>query len=214
MKSAFKRAGLFFIAILVVSIQQLSAQAIKEFFNSSEVPLTYLGIDFTQAKLYNDAGANVMDIRSRLYAQINQLIVNEKKKYDISEAFSKSNVTNDISLTLEKNTKIDAEKILDSKQPAERLKKADIETLVKGYNFEGKKGIGLLIVMENMDKAASQATMFYTLIDMNTKKVLFTERLSGESGGIGFRNSWAKPIANTLTAIKKSKYKEWKENAK
>lgn len=214
MKSAFKRAGLLFIAILVVSIQQLSAQAIKDFFNSSEVPLTYLGIDFTQAKLYNDAGANVMDIRSRLYAQINQLIVNEKKKYDISEAFSKSNVTNDISLTLEKNTKIDAEKILDSKQPAERLKKADIETLVKGYNFEGKKGIGLLIVMENMDKAASQATMFYTLIDMNTKKVLFTERLSGESGGIGFRNSWAKPIANTLTAIKKSKYKEWKENAK
>jgi hypothetical protein len=214
MKSILKKSWLAILTLTLLSIQQLTAQTLKEFFNSSEVPLTYLGIDFTQARLYNDAGANVMDIRSRLYAQINQLTVNEKKKYDVSEAFSKSNVTNDISLTLEKNTKIDAEKIIDSKQPADRLKKADIETIVKGYSFEGKKGIGLLIVMENMDKAASQASMFYTLIDMSTKKVLFTERLSGEAGGIGFRNLWARPIANTLIAIKKSKYKEWKGTVK
>ncbi len=54
MKSVYKTSGLMFLTILLLSCKQLSAQTLKDFFNSSDVPLTYLGVDFTQAKVLNE----------------------------------------------------------------------------------------------------------------------------------------------------------------
>jgi len=214
MKVMLKKTSLSLLLIALISIQQLSAQTLKAFFNSPEVPVTFLGVDFTQAKLYNDAGANVQLIQSRYYPQINQLIIDEqKKRYDIPDAFNKTAVTNDISLALDKNSKIDPEKILEVKQEQERLKKANIERIVKGYDFSGKKGLGMIIIMENMNKLSKDASMFFTIVDMGSKKVLFAEKVRGEASGIGFRNYWAKTISNAIIDIKKSKYKEWKASA-
>ncbi|MBX2921378.1 MAG: hypothetical protein KF746_04225 [Chitinophagaceae bacterium] len=210
MKVTFVSARLTALLLLTFLGQLVSAQTLKEFFNSSEVSLTYLGIDFTQAKLYNDMTANTLDIRNRLYASINQVVVNEPKRYPVGEAFVKSNVTNDLRHTLEKNNKIDAEKIIEMDAETERLKRSNIESIIKGYDFKDKKGVGLIFIMENMNKATAQASMYVTLINMGTKKVLLTERMIGKAGGIGFRNYWAKTINAVVDEIKKAKYKEWK----
>lgn len=196
---------LFIMAVCQVA----SAQTLKDFFSSSEVPLTYLGVDFTQAKVLNEIAANAMDIRDRQFAAINQVIVNEPKKYDFQKAFSKTVVTNDISLTNEKNGKIDAEKIVATEEP--KFTNVTIESIVKGYNFSGKKGIGLMFVMESMNKATATASMYVTLIDLSSKKVLLTERMTAKPAGFGFRNYWAKTIYEVLDDIKKSKYKDWKK---
>ena len=214
MKQVLSLKWLLAIVFLLAGTQPLSAQTLKEFFNSSEVPLTYLGVDFTRAKVFNDIAANAMDIRDRQFAAINQVIVNEPKKYDFQKALSKSNVTNDISFVNAKNAKIDAEKIIESNSADEvRFTKATIESIVKGYKFAGKKGIGLMFIMESMNKASAQASMYVTFIDIASGKVLLTERMTAKAAGFGFRNYWAKTVYEVLDDIKKSKYKEWKANA-
>ncbi|HTN05840.1 hypothetical protein [Agriterribacter sp.] len=213
MKHVFSSKWLFAAILLLMGTRPVSAQTLKEFFNSSEVPLTYLGVDFTQSKVLNDIAANAMDIRDRQFAAINQVIVNEPKKYDFQKALSKSDVTNDVSFVNAKNAKIDAEKIIESSADEVRFTKATIESIVKGYKFTGKKGIGLMFIMESMNKASAQASMYVTLVDLASGKVLLTERMTAKAAGFGFRNYWAKTIAEVLKDIQKSKYKEWKANA-
>ena len=214
MKQVFSCKWLFAILLLLAGTQPAGAQTLKEFFNSSEVPLTYLGVDFTQAKVLNDIAANAMDIRDRQFAAINQVIVNEPKKYDFQQTFSKTTVTNDISFVNAKNAKVDAEKIIASGEVKEdRFTNATIESIVKGYSFSGKKGIGLMFIMETMNKASATASMYVTFIDLASGKVLLTDRVTAKAAGFGFRNYWAKTVDAVLKDIAKSKYKEWKAKA-
>lgn len=215
MKSILKKPGLFFVVILLISIQQLSAQTLKDFFNSSDVPLTYLGVDFTQAKVLNEM-ATASEIRDKQYPAINQVIINvkEAKKFNIAKAFDRPEVINDISFVNAKNAKIDVDKIAESGSNDVHFKNTTVESIVKSYDFGGKKGIGLMFIVETMNKLSVQALIHVTLIDMATKKVLLTEKFIEQPAGFGFRNYWVKTIFEALEDIKKSKYKEWKANAK
>lgn len=189
------------------------SQSLNEFFNNSELHLTYLGVDFTKARLINDPGANSFDIRNRLYGSINDLIVNEPKKYDIAAAFHKSNIGSNLSAVRAAIGKINAEEIVSSNtEDFYRLKESDISSVVKALDIEKKNGIGLLFVMEGMQKVdkKGEASVWVVLLDMQTKKVLMAERFESKASGIGFRNYWASTIKETLDEIEKKKYKEWK----
>ncbi len=213
MKQTTIKGWLLVTAITISAVQQLSAQTLKEFFNSSDVPMTYLGVDFTKAKVLNDVTLSATDIRDKNYPAINQVIVNEPKKFDFPKTFSKTNVTNEISFVNEKNAKTDVEKIIESGADEVHLKESDIASIVKGYNFGDKKGIGVMFIMETMNKASAQAAMYVTFIDMASSKVLLTERMTAKAAGFGFRNYWAKTVYEVMNDIKKSKYKDWKAKA-
>ncbi|MEP7165070.1 MAG: hypothetical protein ABI741_10255 [Ferruginibacter sp.] len=190
------------------------SQSLNEFFNNSELHLTYLGIDFTKARLINDPAANSFDIRNKLYPSVNNVVVNEPKKFDIAAAFHKTHVGSDLSAVNAKNEKINAEEIPSSNtEDFYRLKEADINSVVKGLSISGKTGIGLLFIMEGMKKEGKRgdASIWTVLIDMKTKKVLMSERFENKANGIGSRNYWASTIKATLDDIEKKKYKEWKE---
>lgn len=212
MKSTFK----WLLPVLfVLGIGNIaSAQTLKDFFNSSETPLLYLGVDYTKARLINDPGANSLDIKERLYSSINNVVVDEmSKNYDIAGAFQKSNVSTDISGVTARNGKINADDIKSSNMADySRLTENDIASVVKGISISGKSGIGLVFVMEGMKKEEkkSYGSVWVTLIDVKTKKVLMTERMEAEAAGFGFRNFWASIIKKTIVAIDKKKYKEWK----
>jgi hypothetical protein len=213
MKRTIKFSWLFALVFIFGNLQHASAQTLKDFFNNSETPLTYLGIDFTKAKLINEAGGNPMDIRNRLYNSINDVVVNEPKKYDIAGAFHKSSVTSDLTAVKVKNEKINAEEIMSSNTADfNRLKETDIAGMVKALAISGKKGIGLLFVMEGMKKEDKKAaaSVWAVLIDLQTKKVLLSERFENKAAGFGFRNFWSSTIKATIDDIEKDKYKEWK----
>lgn len=205
------------IAFLFCGISQsVFSQSLNEFFNNSELPLTYLGIDFSKARLINSESANSFDIRNRLYSSINDVVVNEPKKYDIIGAFRKSNVGSDLSAVKAGTEKINAEEIVSSNTADfNRLKESDIASVVKALSIEKKSGIGLLFVMEGMKKVDKKgiASVWVVLVDMKTKKVLMMERFESKATGIGFRNYWASTIKETLNEIEKNKYKEWKSKS-
>jgi hypothetical protein len=203
---------LMFVLLIAGAANAAFAQTAKDVFNSSETNVLYLGIDFTKARLIDDATANEMDIRERQFAGINDLVVTETKKYDLAGAFHKSNVDHDLGLVAKRNDKVNAEEIKSiSSGDFHRLKEDDINTLVKGFDFADKKGVGLLFVVEAMSKSEKAAAVWVTLIDMKSRKVLMTERIESKTSmAFGFRNYWASSIKNLIETIEKKKYKEWK----
>ncbi len=188
------------------------SQTLKDVFSNRDSPIFYLGIDFSKTKLLDNG--NPDDIRNRLYASINQLIVNEPKKYDLKGAFHKSNIDYDFGPVNKNNGQADLNDILSTTSADfNRFKETDVTTIVNNLDLSGKTGVGLLFVIEALRKIDNKgdAAVWVTFIDMKTKKILMTERLvSKGNGGIGFRNFWASTIKTLLNDIQDKKYKEWR----
>lgn len=196
------------LAALLLALSS-HAQTLKEFFTTG-APLTYLGVDFTQARLLGDADAVPTDIRDRHFPAINNVIIAEPKKYDIAGAF-RSQVTTDLSAVTKRNAAINPDRIKSNSSTDYRhLEPADIGKLVQGFDFGGKKGIGLLLVMDGMSKAEKAATIHIALVDMDSKEVLLTEALEGKAQGFGFRNYWAYTVHKVLEEVEKRRYRQWK----
>ena len=191
--------------------QSLSA---KTFFSDETVPAVYLGIDFTLAKLINDEASNATVVQSQQFNGINELIIKENKKYDVQDAYHRKNWTMDLKEVMDRNQKADPAKLMSSNDgDLTRLGAGDIDKIVHNYNYGNNKGYGVLLIMEGMDKTKKMATIWFTLIDMNAKKVLTTARVEGKLGaGFGFRNFWASAIKNAIGQAKKD-YKQWQSGA-
>ena len=188
--------------------QSLSANA---FFNS-DAPAVYLGIDFTLARLINDDASSARTIQLTQFNGINDLMVSEAKKYDIQEAYHRNSWTVDLKEVEKRNDKADPDSLkMNNDADLTRLSAANIRQLVKNFNFGSHTGYGVLLVMEGMDKTKKLATIWFTLIDMNTKTVLVTDRVEGKLGsGFGFRNYWASAIKNAIKNAKSDYYDKWK----
>ena len=201
-----------FILPVIVRGQSLTAAA---FFNNESVPTTYLGIDFTLAKLVNDDASNAKTIQSTQFNGINDLMIKENKKYDIQDAYRRSNWMPDIKEVENRNDKANPDQLKSTNESdLTRLKPEDIDNLVKNYNYSPDKGYGVLLIMEGMSKTAKICAIWFTVIDMDSKKVLTTGRVEGKLGsGFGFRNYWASAIKNAIGHVKSKDYEQWKSGA-
>jgi hypothetical protein len=205
-----------FAAFLVVlpcftKAQSLSAKA---FFNSDTISAVYLGIDFTLAKLINDEASNATVIQSQQFNGINDLIAKENKKYDVQEAYRRTNWNIDLKETESRNQKANPDQLKSSNDAdLTRLNPGDIDKLVQNFNYGGHRGYGVLLIVEGMDKTKKLATIWFTLINMDAKKVLAADRVEGKLGsGFGFRNYWASAIKNAISQAKKD-YSKWQSGA-
>lgn len=200
------------LVALMMGIANVNAQTAKDVFDR-EQKIVFLGVDFTKARIIGDAGADADKIVEAHFPGINQKIVNEAKKFDVADAFNRSEVSTDISLVNKRNSKIDPSDLKsDNSDDYQALKPENIATLVKGFDFNGKTGIGLIFFMEGLNKTTKQTSCYVTLVDMKGKKVLFTERVTGSLGmSFGYTNYWLTGIKSIIDKIEKSKYKEWKD---
>jgi len=211
-QQTFPRLVSLLIAALFLSQISLQALTLKDFFSSSEPAVLYLGIDFTKTKVIDDANLSVNDLRDRQYTGINELVLQEPKKYDLKSAFHKSNLDHDLGFVNKRNEKANTEEIKStSSADFHRLKEDDIKSLVSGFDFGDKKGFGILFVMEAMSKSDKGVAMWATIVDMGAKKVLMTDRVEGKLGmGFGVRNYYATGVKSVIDHIEKKKYDEWK----
>jgi hypothetical protein len=199
------------VMILSMWAMNAHAQKLKSFLDDKDAAFTWLGVDFTQARLIGDAAANASDIVDRQFTGINQVVVNEPKKYDIPGAFHHSKVTTDLSIVNKRNEAADKDRLKsDNTADYTRLKPEDITKVVKSYNFGDKHGIGVLFVVEGLNKTEKRASMYVTIIDMDRKNVLLTERYTGKAQGFTWRNYWAYTIYKVLDDVEDD-YKGWKE---
>ncbi|HET7000746.1 MAG TPA: hypothetical protein VFI33_05545 [Puia sp.] len=194
------------------SFTQGQAISAKAFFNTDTISAVYLGIDFTLAKLINDPESNPTVIQSQQFNGINYLIITENKKYDIQKAYHRINWIVDTKEVEARNNKANPDQLKSTDDgDLTRLSTTDIDKLVSNFNYGTHKGYGVLLIVEGLDKTKKLATIWFTLINMDAKKVLTTERVDGKLGsGFGFRNYWASAIKKAINEVEDKKYKQWK----
>ncbi|NLR81994.1 hypothetical protein [Chitinophaga eiseniae] len=206
-----------FIALSVAFMGMLTyhanAQKLKNFLENKDSSFTWLGVDFTQARLIGDAGAKVDQIVEADFPAMNQVVVNEVKKYHIPDMFHREKYNTSITLVNKHNESVNKDAFKsDESADFERLKPEDITKVVKSYDFSNKHGIGVLFVMEGMSKSSKSASMWVTVVDMDRKNVLMTERYvgKGQKWSFAWRNYWLAMIKDVMDNVDDD-YKKLKE---
>ena len=207
-----KRASwLLAISMVLFNVNVIFAQTKADIFNGS-TEITWLGIDFTQAKFigsafqFKDAGEITNgEFRDKYVPSWNQLFINEQKKYDVAKTVKRSEVKYAMDVTEKANNSIKGNFFSDDPNDYKKLDEQKVANIIKNYDFQGKSGIGMLFVIDGMSKSKEEASGWVTFVDMKSKKVLLTEYKTGKAGGFGFRNYWAKSFQNILKAAEKMK---------
>ena len=206
-----KRASWLLAITMVLFNVNVIAQTKADIFNGS-TEITWLGIDFTQAKFigsafqFKDAGEITNgEFRDKYVPSWNQLFINEQKKYDVAKTVKRSEVKYAMDVTEKANNSIKGNFFSDDPNDYKKLDEQKVANIIKNYDFQGKSGIGMLFVIDGMSKSKEEASGWVTFVDMKSKKVLLTEYKTGKAGGFGFRNYWAKSFQNILKAAEKMK---------
>lgn len=207
-----KKKGIIFILLVsTLCARPSKAQTIQDIFFPT-VPVTWFGIDFTEARYFGDPGTVDPAEMVNLYSKINFLLISEPEKYDFAKFFYKKNLVPNLEMMQQHNSKTDASKIISfdlgeyNRMDAEFIKK-----MVERMNFSKGSGLGLLFVMEGLNKTSDKAAMWVTYFNIETKQVLLTTRMEGKPGGFGFRNFWARSVLDVMERVYKSEYKRWRK---
>jgi hypothetical protein len=208
---------LLFVKIALVSLLlsgfalSASAQSASDIFNS-DAKIVWTGVDFTKVKVVGETGTVSPIEMLSLFDKINEVIISEPKKYNFTEALTKKTVEFDLSGVTKANSKINADDLISMSSTVDEsaVTEAYIAQSVKSYALDTKEGIGLSIFMKVLDKPKVSASMILAFYDIKTRKVLFTESMSGKAQGFGFRNYWAYSVYDVLRQIKLTQYKSWK----
>lgn len=200
-----------FIIMLAFTVPTL-AQTKSDVFNA-DTQVTWLGLDFSGAKLIGDRErlGSESDIRHLLDA-LNDLMVKEADKYNVAAAIKRTTVENAIDVVHEHNAELDVLAMIsqDGKDHI-HINPSDVEQIIAGYDFKGKSGIGLIFNVESFNKLIEEGSFWVTFVNMGSKEILFTERLTAPPSGFGMRNFWAGSVNGVLAKIKKKEFENWRK---
>jgi len=199
----------FLVAAILTMTEDVLGQTASAVFDP-QTPVTWLGIDFTRAKLIGDEDKlNQGDKIKELVASWNELMIKEASKYNIGDAFNKKNVVTNFSAVVKQNEGLDYMAMLAKNSFEVKMDKDIVRGIVAGYDLQGMTGLGLMLNVESFSKPDNQGVIWMTFINLNTKQVIFTERMTAQPGGFGLRNYWAGAIAGMLKNTKKKDYQAW-----
>jgi len=201
-------------SLLIACTTAAIAQDAKAVFSTNEI--VWFGLDFSKAKFVGafDQGmglgpATGNDIKNKYAGGWNDLIAKEQPKYDLRKTFKKDNVIYDLKSMAEINKNLDADACMVYNEG--KIAESDIPAMIKKYTPDIKKeGVGLSFIVENFNKNTQMADVYVTFFDIASKKLLFTEKVSGKALGVGMRNYWAGAIKDILKQIDEMHYKNWK----
>lgn len=209
-----KRNAMLLFMLALCPHSMLSAQTLKDVVNP-ETQITWLGLDFSLLKVVADEGAWVNKTPGEMFKAWNQLMIDEQKKYNIAEALSRDQVKFALDVTMDHNAALPADNLFLAQATPETLPKdSDVPQVIKSYDFKGNKGIGVMFVAESFDKPAQQANWWVTFVNMETKEVVYIQKMSAESSGFGLRNYWSSTVYYIVKRIGSSEYKKWRKAVK
>ena len=195
---------LFLTSLVCLSTQMLLAQS-KADISDPKVQITWLGIDFSQAKFfgsetdYKKSGELInCEFAGKYFTAWNNLFITEAKKYDVAKAIHRTNVPYALNVTDKVNSALTKDFFSEDSLTFKTLTEEAISDLVKKYDFQGKTGIGMIFFVEGMSKPMEKEGVWVTFVDMNSKTLLLTSYQAPKPGGFGFRNFWMKPFYTIL----------------
>lgn len=204
-----KYSVIIYVVCSFCSYYANAQSTIKDIFNP-DIPITYLGIDFSNAKCYGEG--SLLDAR-KFAKDINDLVRNEYTKYNVTTALKKNKLYAKFDLTEKLNANIDENKFFTySPADLEITNEDSINSIVANYNLTGyEPGLAIVFIVDNLNKQDKEEVIWVTFLDIVTKKVLFTEPLSAIPAGFGIRNYWASPFYDIIKNIRLVYYDQWKK---
>jgi hypothetical protein len=190
--------SLFGIAILLVNISytQESAQRV------------FIGTLFTSAKFVTQESFKPASEMPEYVRSWNSQQIKEFSKYNIKEALRLSKLHIDIDPTKTLNETLDYTKAFAGK--TKEVTKEQLNEVIQDLDLEGYEGyFAICYVVASFDKINQEATIWFTAIDCNTKKVEFAEKFVTKPSGFGLRNYWLNCFYEMIKEIKKDRYYEW-----
>jgi len=201
-----KKLLLLAVFYLVLSFPIKAQYSTSDIFEVTKI--TWFGLDFSNVKLIGTIGfKNPESIQSYYFNTWNSLILTESDKYNLARFFHKDLVRHDLSVVTERNTIPEPDKLVIETDYSFDVEK--VKQIIAEYDSGEKDGIGLVFIIESLNKYKEKASIWVTFFDIKTKEVLLAEYMDGKSGGFGFRNYWAKSYYNVMKSAYKSVRKSW-----
>jgi hypothetical protein len=198
-------------------VKTTEAQSADKDVFDLKIPVTWLGVDFSEMKFIGPASGwgsestkSPSEMRDTYYLVWNEVIQREAKNFKIEEAVGRLEINWAIDVTRRVNEKANKKEIFsESMSDYQSLTEADVTRMVNQYEIKSMSGVGFALIAEGMNKNLTEGSYWATFIDLKTKKVLFTKRVTGTAVGFGFRNYWLGSIKNVFKKMKKE-FKNWK----
>lgn len=176
---------------------------------SGQIPdqksVTWMGLDFTDAKLYTSAGfSNPEAIRDNLLESLNDIILRESSKYNIAKFFDIDTLSYDLSVLKDRNILIPVDKLVVNKSP-NKFDEQNVKSNISRY--PKVEGIGQVFIIESFDKTNKIGTFGATFFDRSTSEVMSNQGIQRKASGNGIRNYWANSIYSTLKSFGSKKVK-------
>lgn len=179
-------------------------------FKDPATPIVWLGIDYSQSKMVGSEGfKNPYEIVRIYFDKWNSFIYQEPAKYDVHRSLHRVGIKYDLDATRKKNQLVNPEELVINHSYT--LDQSSIEQNIKSYELSNQKeGIGISLVVESYDKMTRMATYHLVLFDINSRKILFQEKITSAPHGLGLRNYWAHTFYKTLLHIELASSRNWK----
>ena len=202
-----KNTTILLLMLLLLSNSLFSQKTKSDVFNSTDI--VWYGLDFSEAKLRGSGGFNdVPKIRNYYFNEWNHLMVREQDRYDIARAFKKANVEYNLSIIEERNKQVKLEGLVIDE--AYTLDEDRIPEILGQYELKQTEGIGLVFIVESLNKSYAQAPMYVVFFDIANKTPLLVKKMVGEPSGFTFRSYWAGAVYDVLNQCRKA-YPKWKK---
>lgn len=171
--------------------------------DSYKKEVTWLGLDFTEAKLLTSVDfTDPAAIKNNLLVSWNDIIIKESSKFDVAGFFGIKTLSYDLATVKERNQSIDPDNLVVDKT-TEEFNEQKVESLISQY--PKSTGTGLVFVVESFNKPAATGIFWATFFDRETSKILSVKKLQGQPSGVGIRNFWANSIFKAMKSNESKK---------
>ena len=164
--------------------------------------LVWCGIDYTLVKFIGSADQfnDLPKIQSYYFRAWNEIIQAEAGKYDLNAAFSVATVHYNMENTILRSQERDMNGIIQFEPYS--IDEEQVKNVVMLNSDPSTDKVGAMFVMETLNKTEAISTMWLAVFNLASGEVLYTRRYSGEVGGFGFRNYYARSLHNVIKSLK------------
>lgn len=164
--------------------------------------LVWFGIDYTLVKFIgsSDQFNDIPKIKSYYFRTWNEIILAEKDKYDLNKAFSVNTINYNMENTIARSEARDMTGIVQF--DAYSIDEEQVKSVVRLNTDPSLNKVGAMFVMETLNKTQSVSTMWLAVFNIASGEILYLKRYTGEVGGFGFRNYYARSLYNVIKNLK------------
>lgn len=189
------------IPLLIIAFSLLLPLSASKTARSSD-ELVWFGIDYSLVKFIGTADqfTDLPKIQNYYFRAWNDIILAEESKYDLKTAFSVSTLHYDMENSCIRSEERSMDGIIQTSPYT--ITEEQVKSVVASNIDPAENIVGAMFVMETLNKLESVSTMWLAVFNVGTGEILYMRRYSGDVGGFGFRNYYARSYYNVIKNLK------------